>query len=128
MERTYLNELDYSRDCNSLFIATNRFIDGSPIVRTPPILFKRGYLGTTARPQCGVYDGYDQMTGGNIRYYSGEMRSPVHHYSKELGRWEDIQPQRYWLMGWNRLMDNDVAWKAAFLDDYSRYLNRYEYQ
>lgn len=124
MEPQYLNTLEYPRDCKSLTIATNRFIDGTPIVQTPPMVFKRRYLGTTTSDTIG----YDQLTTGNIRYYNGSFRSPIHHYSKELGRWEDIQPQRYWLMGWNRLMDNELQYKAAFLDDYSRFLNRYEYQ
>lgn len=125
MEPQFLNHLDhFGRDCGSLYISTNRFLDGTPTVRQPPLLFRRKYLGVTNQTS---YCDYDQLTSGNIRYYSGKMRSPLMHYSKDLGVWEDVYPQRYWLSGWSHQMDYDTVWKAALIDDYQRYLNRHEY-
>jgi hypothetical protein len=120
----YLNTLDMVRDGNAMRIATNRGLDNVPIVHDPPLIFKRGYYGTT---DAFSLAGYGDIRGGYIRYYSSRMRAPEQRYDEDFGRYVDVRQPICQTSAWSRQLDDERLQKAWLLSDYATYLNRYEY-
>lgn len=125
------------RDDDAIWIATNRGLDNRPIVMQAPLIFKRGYYGTTDAFSHGINvtlsrdayrdRDYDDIHDGYIRYYPSNFRSRQQYYNRTYQRDMDVQEPICQISGWNRQMDDERLQKAWLLSDYSTYLNRYEY-
>ena len=119
-----LNHLDMERDLSAIWAANNRGLDNRPIVQQPPLIFKRGYYGTTDY----FGDDYRDIHGGYIRYYPSNVRpADQQYYNSQYKRFMDIRQPICQSLGWSRQLDDERLQKTWLLNDYSTFLNRYEY-
>jgi hypothetical protein len=119
-----LNHLDMERDLSAIWAANNRSLDNKPIVKHPPLIFKRGYYGTTDY----FGDDYRNIRGGYIRYYPSNIRPlDQQYYNLQYKRFMDIRQPVCQSLGWSQQLDDERLQKAWLLNDYSTFLNRHEY-
>jgi len=119
-----LNELDMQKDWSAICSATNKGLDNLPIVKQPPLIFKRGYYGTNDY----FTKDYRNIRGGYIRYYPSNIR-PIdqQYYNSQYQRFMDIRKPVCQTQGWSRQLDDEQLQKSWLLNDYETFLNRYEY-
>ena len=122
--------MEENRDVASLFIATNKWLDGTLKVTQPPVVVcpltvDRKRLGVTRH----IFNNYKEATYGRIHYYSSNLRSPYNYYSKTpmTRRFEDVTLPGPSCLSWSVYQQDDCFHKQNIQQAYQTYLNRYEY-